>query len=116
VGTRDGRKVHWLASVPPEPLGPAVAAVSDDVLGDLLLRFEPLFAEPSGLPPQRHRCHQIRLLPGTPSVAVRPYRYAHHQKQELEQRCAAMLRQGVIHASSSAFATPVLLVKKSDGS
>jgi hypothetical protein len=75
---RDGRKIHWSASVPPEPLGLAVAAVSDDVLGDLLLRFEPPFAEPSSLPPQRHRCHQIRLVPGTPSVAVRLYRYAHH--------------------------------------
>jgi hypothetical protein len=113
---RDGRDVHWSASVPPKPLGPAVAAVVDNVLGDLLLRFEPLFAEPSGLPPQRHRCHQIRLVPGTPPVAVRPYRYAHHQKQELEQQCAAMLKQGVIRASSSAFAAPVLLVKKSDGS
>jgi hypothetical protein len=113
---RDGCKIHWSASVPPEPLGPAVAAVADDVLGDLLLRFEPLFAEPSDLPPQRHRCHQIRLVPGTPPVAVRPYRYAHHQKQELEQQCATMLRQGVIRASLSAFAAPVLLVKKSDGS
>jgi hypothetical protein len=113
---RDGRDVHWSASVPPEPLGPAVAAVVDDVLGDLLLRFEPLFSEPSGLPPQRHCCHQIRLVPGTPPVAVRPYRYAHHQKQELEQQCVAMLKQGVIRASSSAFAAPVLLVKKSDGS
>jgi hypothetical protein len=113
---RDGRKIHWSASIPPEPLGPAVAAVSDDVLGDLLLRFEPLFAEPSGLLPQRHRCHQIRLVPGTPPVAVRPYRYAHHQKQELEQQCATMLKQGVIRASSSAFTAPVLLVKKSDGS
>jgi hypothetical protein len=90
--------------------------VSDDVLGDLLLHFEPLFAEPSGLPPQRHRYHQIWLVPGTPPVAVCPYRYAHHQKQELEQLCAAMLRQGAIHASSSAFAAPMLLVKKSDGS
>jgi hypothetical protein len=68
---RDGRDVHWSASVPPEPLGPAVAAVVDDVLGDLLLRFEPLFSEPSGLPPQRNCCHQIRLVPGTPPVAVR---------------------------------------------
>jgi hypothetical protein len=112
---RDGRKIHWSAFVPLEPLGPTVAAVSDDVLGDLLLRFEPLFAEPSGLSPQRHRCHQIWLVPGTPPVAVHPYRYAHHQKQELEQQCATMLRQGVIHASSSVFAAPVLLVKKSDG-
>jgi hypothetical protein len=113
---RDGRKIHWSASVHPEPLGPAVAAVSDDVLGDLLLRFESFFVEPSDLPPQCHRYHQIWLVLGTPLVAVRLYRYAHHQKQELEQQCATMLRQGVIRAKSSAFAAPVLLDKKSDGS
>jgi hypothetical protein len=85
-----------------------------DVLAELLHHFSPLFAEPTGLPPGRHRCHQIRLLPGTPPVVVRPYRYGHHQKQELERRCATMLGQGVIQPSSSAFAALVLLVKKTD--
>jgi hypothetical protein len=113
---RNGHTVRWSASAPPKPLGPAIAAASGDIMGELLLHFVPLFAEPTGLPPHRQRCHQIRLLPGTPPVAVRPYRYAHHQKQELETQRAEMLRQGVIRASSSAFAAPVLLVKKSDGS
>jgi hypothetical protein len=112
---RNGRTVRWSASALPKPLGPAITAASGDVMGELLLHFAPLFAEPTGLPPHRQRCHQIRLLLGTPPVAVRPYRYAHHQKQELETQCAEMLRQGVIRASSSAFAAPVLLVKKSDG-
>jgi hypothetical protein len=49
-------------------------------------------------------------------VAVRPYRYAHLQKEELERQCAVMLTQGVIRPSSSAFSTLVLLVKKFDGS
>jgi hypothetical protein len=93
-----------------------IAAASGEVLEELLLRFAALFAEPTGLPPQRQRCHQICLLPGTLPVAVRPYWYAQHQKQELERQCTEMLRQGVIRPSSSAFAAPVLLVKKSDGS
>jgi hypothetical protein len=88
----------------------------DDVLEDLLLHFNNLFADPTGLPPVRPRCHQINLLPGTLPVAVRPYRYAYVQKAELESQCAAMLRQGVIRPSTSSFSTPVILVKKVDGS
>jgi hypothetical protein len=49
-------------------------------------------------------------------VAVRPYRYAHVQKQELQRQCAAMLQTGVIRPSTSSFSAPVLLVKKGDGS
>jgi hypothetical protein len=75
-----------------------------------------LFIEPSGLPPERERCHHIHLILGTAPVTVRPYRYAHAQKQELERQCAEMLRTGVIRPSTSAFSVPVLLVKKHDGS
>jgi hypothetical protein len=54
---RNGRTVRWSASAPPEPLGPAIAAASDDVMGELLLCFAPLFTEPTGLPPHRQSCH-----------------------------------------------------------
>jgi hypothetical protein len=33
----------------------------------------------------------------------------------LERQCAAMMDQGIIRCSSSAFSSPVLLVKKADG-
>ena len=49
-------------------------------------------------------------------VVVRPYQYPQLQKEELESQCAAMLSQGVIRPSTSAFSTPVLLVKKPDSS
>ena len=47
---------------------------------------------------------------------VRPYHYPATHKDELERQCAAMRHQGLIRWSSSAFSSPVLLVKKVDGS
>jgi hypothetical protein len=44
-------------------------------------------------------------------MAVQPYRYAQHQKDELARQCADMLAQGIIRLSSSTFSAPVLLVK-----
>lgn len=55
------------------------------------------------------------MVPGSAPMAVQPYRYPHLRKDELERQCAAML-QGTIHSSSSTFSSPVLLVKKHDGS
>ena len=48
-------------------------------------------------------------------MAVRPYRYPVAHKDELERQCAAMLAQGIVRRSDSAFSSPVLLVKKQDG-
>jgi hypothetical protein len=49
-------------------------------------------------------------------VAVRPYRYPAAHKDELERQCAAMIDQGIVRRSDSAFSSPVILVKKLDGS
>ncbi|KAF0934810.1 hypothetical protein E2562_028819 [Oryza meyeriana var. granulata] len=87
-----------------------------DIMAALLTDFDALFQEPHGLPPQRAREHRIHLRSGTRPVAVWPYRYAQHQKDELERQCTDMLEQGIICPSSSAFSAPVLLLKKHDGS
>jgi hypothetical protein len=47
---------------------------------------------------------------------VRPYRYPAPHKDELERQCAAMIAQGIVRRSDSAFSSHVLLVKKADGS
>jgi hypothetical protein len=49
-------------------------------------------------------------------VAVRPYRYPQLLKDEIERQCDEMLHQGIIWECTSAFSSPVLLVKKPDGS
>jgi hypothetical protein len=85
------------------------------LLDTLLQSFEDVFAMPQGLPLARSCDHRIHL-PNTAPVAVRPYRYPQLLKDELESQCAAMLQQGVIRPSTSAFSAPVLLVKKHDGS
>jgi hypothetical protein len=49
------------------------------------------------------------------TFVVRPYRYAHAQKEKLEIQCVEMLSLNAICPSKSSFSAPVLLVKKSDG-
>jgi len=98
-------------------LSPRVqATTAHDFLTALFDEFADLFAEPKGLPPSRTFDHRIHLLPGTSPVAVRPYRYAQLLKDEIEAQCKAMLAQGIIRQSTSAVSSPVLLVRKSDGS
>ena len=85
-------------------------------IDSLLDEFPDLFETPTGLPPARECDHRIQLETGSGPVVVRPYRYPHFQKDEIERQCAAMLQQGVIRPSRSPFSSPVLLVKKADGS
>ncbi|KAK1645648.1 hypothetical protein QYE76_063453 [Lolium multiflorum] len=69
-------------------------------------------AGPSTVRPCDHRIH---LLPDTAPVAECPYRYPQLQKDELERQVAVMLAQGIIRISMLPFSTPVLLVRKTDG-
>ena len=46
---------------------------------------------------------------------MRPYRYAHFQKTEIEKQVNKMLTMCVIRSSTCPFSSPILLVKKKDG-
>jgi len=114
--TRAGRPITWHGmDFSPGLTSSSLMSRDGNLLDALLEEFESLFAEPQGLPPKRHLCHRIRLKPGTGAVAVRPYRYAHIQKDELERQCDEMLRLAIIRHSSSAFSSPALLIRKRDG-
>ncbi|WVZ63880.1 hypothetical protein U9M48_013475 [Paspalum notatum var. saurae] len=105
---RNGRTTCWSGvAVPSAPgLGAMVASDSLRAVGLLLRR----------LPPRRAHDHHITLKAGAQPVAVRPYRYPAAHKDELERQCAAMIEQGIVCRSDSPFSSPVLLVKKPDGS
>ncbi|XP_062173762.1 uncharacterized protein LOC133879249 [Alnus glutinosa] len=82
----------------------------------LITEFGMVFEEPKGLPPQRSHDHQILLKEGTKPVCFRPYRYPYYQKTEIEKIVKELLQTGVIRHSQSPFSSPVLLVRKADGS
>uniref|UniRef100_A0A453DEV1 Reverse transcriptase domain-containing protein n=1 Tax=Aegilops tauschii subsp. strangulata TaxID=200361 RepID=A0A453DEV1_AEGTS len=77
--------------------------------------FPDVFEEPTGLPPRRSCDHRIPLIPGAQPVNVRPCRHKAEHKTEIETQVEELLRSGVIQRSTSPFASPVILVKKKDG-
>lgn len=83
-------------------------------LHSLLIEISVLFNEPSGLPLSRSFNHRMIVEQGTNPVVVRPYRYTHEQKDELEKQCTKMLAKGFIRPSTTSFSSPVILVFKSD--
>lgn len=85
-------------------------------MGTLLQKHYRVFREVQGLPSTRDLVHRIPLKEGENPVNVRPYRYPHLLKGEIERQVADMLRAGIIRPSSSPYSSPVILVQKKDKS
>ncbi|GJZ35092.1 putative mitochondrial protein, partial [Tanacetum coccineum] len=83
---------------------------------EIVSEFEDVFLLPFGLPPHRNHEYSIILKEGAGTISVRPYRYPQVQKDKIERLVREMLEAGVIQPSSSPFSSPVLLVKKKNGS
>ncbi len=75
--------------------------------------FDPL---PIGLPPKRSHDHHIELLPDSQPVSKPAYRLASNELDELRSQLDKLLEHGHIRPSHSPFGSPVLFVKKKDGS
>lgn len=102
----------------PETTGQRENEISADQqqhMDNLLQCCTKLFRESSVLPPHRPTNHVILLHPRTSIVNVRPYRYGHHQKDEIEKLVENMLATRIIRHSSNPFSSLVLLVRKKDG-
>nr|GEZ79243.1 putative reverse transcriptase domain-containing protein [Tanacetum cinerariifolium] len=70
----------------------------------------------SGLPPARTVEFQIDLIPGAASVARAPYRLALSEMKELLEQLQDLSEKGFIRPSSSPWGSPILFVRKKDGS
>ncbi|TYK17993.1 Ty3/gypsy retrotransposon protein [Cucumis melo var. makuwa] len=81
----------------------------------LLARYADISETPKGLPPKRAIDHHILTLLKQRPINVRPYKYSHVQKEEIEKLAVEMLQTGVIRPSHSPYSSPILLVKKKDG-
>lgn len=92
------------------------ALESPQAIQTLLFTYQSVFVEPKGLSPNRSHDHFIHLRPESKVVYVRPYRYHYFQKQEIEKIVKELLHNGVICRSQSPYSSPVLLVRKVDGS
>ena len=69
-----------------------------------------------GLPPSRDIDFRIDLIPGANPVAKAPYRLAPSEMRELSNQLQELLEKGFIRPSTSLWGTPVLFIKKKDGS
>ncbi|CAL0306354.1 unnamed protein product [Lupinus luteus] len=84
-------------------------------ISEVMNQFAEVFESIQGLPPQRTHDHAIHLKEGAEIPNIRPYKYPHYQKNEIEKLVLEMLQGGVIRPSVSPYSSPVILVKKKDG-
>ncbi|GJY87325.1 putative nucleotidyltransferase, ribonuclease H [Tanacetum coccineum] len=69
-----------------------------------------------GLPPEREVEFTIELIPGAQPISKAPYRMAPVELKELKDQLQELLERGFIRPSVSLWGTPVLFLKKKDGS
>jgi len=93
-----------------------ISSTESDQLKLLLAKYKDVFTDPKVLPPHRIHDHTIPLLPTAIPVNSKPYHYSPFHKSEIERQVQELLQAGLITHSNSPFASPVLLVKKKDGS
>lgn len=116
---QESTKIFELMAVAPEADDGKIALefpaqLPPDILRVLRDHTE-VFELPKGMPPRRAFDHRIHLLPNTKPVNVQPYRYPYFQKNEIEKQVREMLDSGIIRHSHSAFSSPILLIRKKDG-
>ncbi|GJU03263.1 ty3-gypsy retrotransposon protein [Tanacetum coccineum] len=87
----------------------------DPFIRSLLQQFSHLFEDPHTLPPSRPYDHHIPTHQSSDPVNVKPYRYPYYQKEVMTSLISEMLKDGIIQPSSSPYSSPVLLVRKKDG-
>eukprot|EP00253_Pinus_taeda_P030576 PITA_30576 len=86
-------------------------------ISPLIQRYEKVFQDPPiKLPPKKKIEHIIEVKIDSTPVNVKPYRYLHHHKIEIERLIQELLKHGIITKSRSPYVAPIVLVRKKDES
>ena len=83
------------------------------VLKDLVRRYPDVFTDMPGETDVIQ--HQIRLTDDMP-IRCKPYPLPYAMREELRNEVDTMLEMGVVRPSTSPYASPIVMVKKKDGS
>ena len=97
---------------------PVVAAEQADLhahVDTLKQQYADVFAEPSGLPPDRGVEHVIPLLPDSQPPFQRMYRLSPTKLQEVQRQVTDLLAKQLIEPSTSPYGAPILFVEKKTG-
>ena len=82
----------------------------------MLLSYKEIFREPTSLPPVRAHDHKIPFKDRVSTINVRPYRHSTVQKDVIELMTKELLDVGLVQPSNNPYSSPIVLVKKKDGS
>ena len=98
---------------------PTVSAVGlsepDPDIAALLARYQDVFADITGPPPERPVENTIPLLPDATPVSRPLYRLTPVELEEVKRQVEDLTRKGMIRPSQSPWAAPILFVGKKDG-
>ena len=109
------RDDNFLSSFPSLPSSD-LKATESAALNDLLLSYRDIFASSSlDLGHTSVIEHRIDTGDARP-IKQAPYRVSHTQRSEIDKHVSNMLKQDIIKVSSSPWSSPVVLVRKKDGS
>lgn len=80
--------------------------------GNLILEDVDVFAPPKLLPLSHPTNHEIVIHLGVGQVRVRPYKYTHFQKEEMDRLVLTMLEEGIIRPSPLPYSSPIIFIRK----
>uniref|UniRef100_A0A914LNR7 Peptidase A2 domain-containing protein n=1 Tax=Meloidogyne incognita TaxID=6306 RepID=A0A914LNR7_MELIC len=125
-------EANWIKNLPDEPLNSQEKPIFEKIslegtilseaglleLKHILETYEDAFMREDGkIGTFRGKTvHKIDLTDGARPLQNRPYRYPLHLQEEIEKQTKNLLKQNIIRPSSSAWASPIVLARKSDGS
>eukprot|EP00253_Pinus_taeda_P031900 PITA_31900 len=82
----------------------------------IVSEYDVLFQEPKGLPPKKEIVHDIILQQDVPFPNIGMYRFSALENAKIKKQVQELLEKGFIRPSTSPCGSPIVLVRKKDGS